>query len=399
MKILMVNKFLHPVGGAETYVLKLGEYWSSQGHEVEYFGMEHPENLIGNELGLYTSAVDFHKSGFGANLVNPFKIIYSIEAKKKMMMILRSFQPDVVHINNFNYQLTPSILVAIKEYKEKYKKKIKVVYTAHDSQLVCPNHYLYRSKDRQVCEKCLGNRFWYCIQGRCIHQSLLRSCLGAMEAIYWEKRKIYQYIDVIVCPSYFMKEKLDTNRMLATKTVMLHNFVGSVQRKVGEKKNYILYFGRYSEEKGIGMLLEICRELPQIPFVFAGKGPMDSMINGISNVQNVGFLSGEALNKVIREARFSICPSECNENYPFSVIESVLQGTPVLCSDCGGILELIEDGHAGWMVPAGDKTKLKKRIKEIWICREPEIYSEACRRQRFDSVEEYGEKLYEIYQN
>lgn len=41
MKILMVNKFLYPNGGSETYIFKLGEYLESHGHEVQYFGMEH----------------------------------------------------------------------------------------------------------------------------------------------------------------------------------------------------------------------------------------------------------------------------------------------------------------------------------------------------------------------
>ena len=41
MKILMVNKFLYPNGGSETYIFKLGEYLEMQGHEVQYFGMEH----------------------------------------------------------------------------------------------------------------------------------------------------------------------------------------------------------------------------------------------------------------------------------------------------------------------------------------------------------------------
>ena len=41
MKVLMVNKFLHPNGGSETYIFRLGEYLAAQGHEVQYFGMEH----------------------------------------------------------------------------------------------------------------------------------------------------------------------------------------------------------------------------------------------------------------------------------------------------------------------------------------------------------------------
>ena len=109
----MVNKFLYPAGGAETYVFKLGEYWKKHGHEVEYFGMYHPKNIVGNRWELYCDSKDFHKKGIGANLTNPFKLIYSAEAKRKIRYILNVFQPDVMHINNFNYQLTPSILCAV----------------------------------------------------------------------------------------------------------------------------------------------------------------------------------------------------------------------------------------------------------------------------------------------
>jgi hypothetical protein len=40
MKILIVSKFLHPKGGSETYILKLGKILESYGHEVQYFGLE-----------------------------------------------------------------------------------------------------------------------------------------------------------------------------------------------------------------------------------------------------------------------------------------------------------------------------------------------------------------------
>ena len=55
MKILMVNKFLYPNGGSETYIFKLGEYLERQGHEVQYFGMEHEGRCVGNHTEAYTS--------------------------------------------------------------------------------------------------------------------------------------------------------------------------------------------------------------------------------------------------------------------------------------------------------------------------------------------------------
>ena len=48
----MINKFLYPNGGSETYVIKLGEALSKYGHEVQYFGMEHLYLNKGDKLFL-----------------------------------------------------------------------------------------------------------------------------------------------------------------------------------------------------------------------------------------------------------------------------------------------------------------------------------------------------------
>ena len=106
MKILMINKFLYPNGGSETYIFKLGEYLNLQGHEVQYFGMEHEGRIAGNRVNAYTSNMDFHKGSKLAKLTYPIKTIYSAEARRKIRRVLEDFQPDICHLNNFNYQLT-----------------------------------------------------------------------------------------------------------------------------------------------------------------------------------------------------------------------------------------------------------------------------------------------------
>lgn len=109
MRILMINKFLYAKGGSETYMLRLGQYLSEQGHNVEYFGMEHEQRCVGNSCGSYTSQMNFHSGSVFSKLSYPIRTIYSSQARKKLRAVLESFRPDVVHINNFNYQLTPSI--------------------------------------------------------------------------------------------------------------------------------------------------------------------------------------------------------------------------------------------------------------------------------------------------
>ena len=60
MKVLMVNKFLYPNGGSETYVFRLGKQLQKEGCEVQYFGMKDDRNIVGNNVGSYTSNMDFH---------------------------------------------------------------------------------------------------------------------------------------------------------------------------------------------------------------------------------------------------------------------------------------------------------------------------------------------------
>ena len=82
MKILMVNKFLYPNGGSETYIFKLGDYLKSIGHEVQYFGMEHRGRCVENNAQQYTTDMDFHGGSTLSKLTYPIKTIFSFEAKK-----------------------------------------------------------------------------------------------------------------------------------------------------------------------------------------------------------------------------------------------------------------------------------------------------------------------------
>lgn len=399
MKILMINKFLHPNGGSETYIFKLGEYLQSQGHQVQYFGMEHEGRCVGNEVGAYTCDMDFHGGSFLAKLSYPIKTIYSAEARRKLRLVLDDFQPDVCHLNNFNYQLTPSIILEIRNFEKDTGMRVKIVYTAHDSQLVCPNHTLQNPITGKGCTKCLGGKFLNCTLGKCIHGSLARSVVASAEAFYWNGKNVYNDIDTFICPSNFINKILCTNPSFADKTVVLRNFVEKFEDNNREKKDYVLYFGRYSKEKGIETLLKAVDGLKDINFVFAGSGPLRSEIEKRNNIQNKGFLSGTELGALIAEARFSLVPSECYENCPFSAMESQMYGTPVLGADIGGIPELIQDGKTGELFESGNVEELSGKIRRLWENRElTDEYSRNCKDVCFDTVEEYCKKLMPIYE-
>ncbi len=398
MKILMVNKFLYPNGGSETYIFELGKELERSGHEVQYFGMEHEGRIVGNHAESYTADMDFH-TGKLRKLVYPFRIIYSVEARKKIRRVLDDFRPDVVHLNNINFQITPSILYEIRSFGKKIGKYIPIVYTAHDYQWVCPNHMMMVPSTGELCFACKGGDYRNCSRKRCIHDSRIKSLLGTIEASYYKRRKTYALVDKIICPSDFMKRQLDTDEILAGKTVMMHNFLVKPEESTSKKNKtlpdkYVLYFGRFSKEKGTETLLKVCRALPEIPFVFAGTGPLEEKVRKEKNVICLGFLQGGELRSVIEGAYFCVYPSEWYENCPFSVMESQLYGTPMIASDLGGTPELIKSGVTGELFRAGDEEELAEHIHELW--QDEELcckYRENCKSINFDTVETYCDKI------
>lgn len=387
MRILMVNKYLYRRGGAETYVIKLGEYLKSIGHQVEYFGMADERNEVGNSAGVYSESIDFHSSSL-KYLTYPFKILYSFKTARYLRRVIKAFKPEAVLLNNFNYQLTPSVIYELR------KHNIPVVYVAHDTQLVCPNHRMKNDCTEGLCRKCGKGGYYNCVKNRCVHSSFMRSVLGAAEGYIYRALHTYSLLDKVICPSRFMEEELTRNIDLIGKTVVMHNFIDKLTPKEVERENYVLYFGRYSEEKGIRTLLSAARSLPAVQFVFAGAGDLEDEINGVDNIRNLGFLTGKELEEAIEKAAFTVLPAEWAENCPFTVMESQSLMTPVIGARIGGIPELIDEGRTGLLFESGNAEELTEKIEYLYknkeLCRE---MSGNCAALSYDTISEYSDKL------
>lgn len=407
MKILIVNKFLYPNGGSETYIFEIGKELEKLGHEVQFFGMEHRGRIVGNKVNCYTSDMDFH-TGKMAKLLYPFKILYSFEARKQIRKVLENMKPDVVHLNNINFQITPSIIDEICSYRKKTGQDIKIISTAHDYQWVCPNHMMRIPSKDVNCDKCIGGKNSNCSKNRCIHNSKVKSLLGTVEANLYRIKKTYSKVDRIICPSEFLYKQFERDEILKGNTtcktssdgesrlVVKHNFFiksDDYDRvRALPKQEYVLYFGRYAKEKGMGSMINAVKKLPEIPFVFAGSGPLENDLRGIDNIENRGFLSGEELHSLIRQAKFSIYPSEWYENCPFAVMESISYGTPVVGANIGGIPELIntDEDSTGLLFSSGDADALTDTIFKLWNDETLQKNMEAnCEKNDYDTVESY----------
>ena len=80
------------------------------------------------------------------------------------------------------------------------------------------------------------------------------------------------------------------------------------------------------------------------------------------NIEFCGRLDARQVAELLCKARFSVMPSECYDNNPLGVIESLCAGTPVVGARIGGIPELLDENN-GMAFTSGDRNELAHAIK------------------------------------
>jgi glycosyltransferase involved in cell wall biosynthesis len=123
-----------------------------------------------------------------------------------------------------------------------------------------------------------------------------------------------------------------------------------------EEPPHILFVGRLSEEKGV---LELAAAARDLPLVVAGSGHLASRVQGV-----VGPVPPRELGGYYDRAAVVAVPSR-REGYGLVAREAMAHGRPVVASAVGGLLEAIEDGVNGVLVPALDVTALQQALEEL----------------------------------
>ncbi len=244
MKILQINKFFWPRDGATNYFLAIRELLKQHGHQVVDFSMSHPNNLPSPYSDYFVSQVDFNQpQSFLKKIKMAGRIIYSLEAKRKLEELIKTERPDVAHLHNIYHQLSPAIIGVLK------KHKIPMVMTLHDYKLICPNYLLFTQG--QVCERCKKHKYYQAAIHKCVKNSFWRSLICALEAYLYK----YKKVNCFIAPSRFMKNKVVEFGVPAEKVKYFFHFFNfnSGESKIGD---YLIYFGRLSKEKGIEVLLK-----------------------------------------------------------------------------------------------------------------------------------------------
>jgi glycosyltransferase involved in cell wall biosynthesis len=170
-------------------------------------------------------------------------------------------------------------------------------------------------------------------------------------------RRLVRAARVVLCPS---EELAAFARELGARDVRVVPSGVSIPERVGEPEEppHVLFVGRLSEEKGVLELVEATAGLPR---VVVGDGPLRERVPDA-----VGFVPPAKLGPYYERAAVVACPSR-REGYGVAAREAMAYGRPVVASSVGGLLDAIEDGVTGVLVPPRDAHALRAALEELLV--------------------------------
>ncbi len=370
MRILHVNKFLYRRGGAEGYMLDVAERQRSDGHEVAFFGMSHPDNDADGIVADLPSYAEFEPAPPGrADQLRLFaRMVWSRESAGAMDAALASWRPEMVHAHNIYHQLSPSVLSPVG------KRRIPAVLTMHDYKLACPTYqFLDHGKP---CTACVTGGPWQAAKRACKDGSRAASTAAATEVWLHRRFGAYSPVGRFIAPSRFLADQISAAGVFPERITVLDNFTDvdgtPVQTSPGSGA---VFAGRLSAEKGVDTLIRAVGTRfgdQQGPAVLniAGDGPERDALERLAaevapgRVRFHGRLPKPELMALVRGAAVSVVPSRWHENQPLSVLESFASGVPVIGTTLGGLPEIITEGSTGWLVPPDDPEALAGALHE-----------------------------------
>jgi glycosyltransferase involved in cell wall biosynthesis len=187
----------------------------------------------------------------------------------------------------------------------------------------------------------------------------------------WAVRPLVRRARVVVCASRELAREAEG---LGAREVRVVPADVDAPPSVGppEAPPHALYVGRLSEEKGVR---ELAVAAEGLPLVVVGDGPLRELFPGAT-----GFVPHDRLGPYYEAASVVVVPSR-REGYGMTAREAMAHGRPVVATAVGGLLDAVEDGVSGLLVPPGDVAALRGALERL-------LTDESLREQLGDAARE-----------
>ena len=352
---------------------------------------------VGNDL--------FDQSNILKKMIILLGMFWSFQHYREVKNIIKKERPQIVHIHTFFPLLSPSVLYAAK------RSGCKVIATLHDTRFVCPCATSLRGID--LCNECGDGHYLRMCKYGCFKESRLQSFIVACIFKYHRMRKtFYKQIDQYICLNDNQIALLTNIGFEPNKIIKKYNFVPDVFAIDKEIKSedipqrYVVFYGRIGEEKGIRVLMKVWEELPDIPLVVMGGGPLEDEFaqwaKSKSQIYYLGYTQHEKCVSIVKGGEFVVFPSIWYEGCSMVEIETESLGKALIATDLGFSSEAIINGYNGYLVPLNDIDGFVDKVRNLW--EQPQLCSALGENARKDYENKYKkednyQQLVHIYTN
>ena len=374
MKIAFVIEYFRPMGaggsGWSTYYL--AKDLAANNQEVVVltpnYGAKKTEFDDGIRIlrfPFYLKLKNFNQLPGNFALTNPFWILWTVI---NLFLLIRKENPDVIHVQG-KYSVPPAVIANLF-----FKKPL--VATIRDYQLICNYGFcLYRGNKACNIFEYFSHDFTYYLKNYLKFPNPLIIFLNVLYAL-WGRiarnlMKIFGMNVNIVVLSQKQKEIFLANGFKKV-TVIGNSFsFAKVLPKI-KKQNALLFAGRLTLGKGVGLLIKtlpkLMKSFPNYKFYFVGDGPLINDLTRLKRankniyIQILGQINHGSLLKLMSKVKLVLVPSLWPEPFGRVALEAISQGTPVVASNKGGLPEIIKDGRYGLIINP-TKENLIKGVK------------------------------------
>jgi glycosyltransferase involved in cell wall biosynthesis len=273
---------------------------------------------------------------------------------------VRDLGADVVHAHNMQPLIGPRGLAAARQ------AGARVVLHLHNARLFCAIGVAAR--DGGPCFRC---------RGRNTLPGLALNCRGSLPeaavyaaALAAHQPLVFQSVARFATPSRWAAGQLALLGVPADRLDVLPHYLPASELASGSAAHqgrYALAAGRLSPEKGFDTAIEAAAQAA-VQLRIAGDGPAAADLAAQARergapVEMLGRVPRAEMPGLLEGAAMLLLGSRCHEFSPFSVLEAMGAGVPVIATRSGGVPELI---GAERCVPRGDATTMAARMHALW---------------------------------
>ncbi len=351
MRILLVNDYGTPTGGAELMLLALRDALRARGHEARLFASSARPLQA-------TSQADYECLGF-ASPVRGLIQVANPSAVFGLRRVLQDFKPEVVHVRLFLSQLSPLILPLL--------EGVPSVFHAAWYRSICP----IGTKMLPGGDPCTARAGTACLRYGCFPAWAWPSAM--LQLKLW--RHWRHAFNAVVANSHATARLLEQDG-IGPVEVIWNGVPSSAAQPALSGPPTVVFAGRLVWEKGVDLLIrafaEVRGQLRDAELVIAGDGPERPRLQRLiaelsleSSVLLMGHLTRPEVQECFAAAWVQAVPSRWREPFGIVAAEAMMRGTAVIATTGGGLAEIVQQDRTGILVPPNDVRSLAAALRRL----------------------------------